>query len=56
MKVKIQALGSFATSDASGVIKAQAGEVMEVSEYTAVQLIKQGLAKKYRQPVEKVEE
>lgn len=48
MNVKIVALGTFATGDSTGVIKGVTGEVLEVKESTAVRLIKQGLAKKWR--------
>jgi len=50
MKVKIIALGMFGTSDAAGIYSAKAGDILEVSEFLAKQLIKQGLAKKYREP------
>ena len=45
---KIVALGTFATNDSTGVIKGVPGQVLEVKESTAVSLVKQGLAKKWR--------
>ena len=45
---KIVALGTFATGDSTGVVKANLGEIIEVKESTAKHLIQQGLAKKWR--------
>ena len=47
-RVKIEALGNFATSDSTGIVKGKPGEILEVKESTAIALIKQGLAKKWR--------
>ena len=46
--VKIEALGNFATSDSTGVVKGTPGEILEVKESTAVALVKQQLARKWR--------
>ena len=45
---KIVALGTFATGDSTGVVKANKGDIIEVKESTAVSLVKQGLAEKWR--------
>ena len=47
-RVKIKALGGFSTADASGTVTAKQGEVIEVFEHTAVDLIKRGFAEKWR--------
>lgn len=52
---KLIALGSFATSDGIGNIKAVKGEVIEVWEVTAVRLIKEGHCKKWRPEKDKKE-
>jgi len=45
--VKCIALGGFATTDATGVISAKAGDILDIPIQTAERLITQGLVKKY---------
>lgn len=48
MKIKVIALGSFSTSDATGVISAKAGDVLELAESTAERLKELDLVKDYK--------
>jgi len=46
--VRCIALGGFATTDATGVISAKLGDILDIPYGTAQRLIKQGLVEKYR--------
>jgi len=53
--IRCVALGGFATTDATGVISAKKGDILDIPYGTAQRLIQQGLVEKYR-PIKKDKE
>jgi len=54
-KVSVEVLKGFSTSDASGVVSGNKGEILVIDEFLAIQLKKQGFVRKQRIKKEKID-